>query len=247
MKHIKKAINLAVVLILSSGPLAALDLKSKAMQMAGEIVANPAAFFYDFQQDIEATIPLPPGKSYGFQTGLFPTIIPLGYLNLSGKYRLHAEGRMAPGLPQVDLIGGYWDMLWAKVMANQSDDVDDAKFRGYYGGLILSSSLSPKIRTFWGLKISQLKTELNLNKTVDFIGVPVDSFKSGFRDTFFIAGIETPRTIDKNWSIQMNYGVNENILSVKTLWQGKYFDLGLNFFPEGVLVVHPVWNFHMNF
>ncbi len=242
-----RKIILASLILASTSPATALDLKSKSMQLIGEVVANPAAFFYDFQQDVEATLPLPPGKSYGFQTGLFPTMLPMGYMNLSGKYRIFAEGRVSPGFPQVDLIGGYWNMLWAKILANQSDDVDSARFYGYYGTLMLSSSLSPKIRSFWGLKLSRLRARLDLNKTVDFMGVGVNSFDSGFEDTFFIIGIETPRTTDKLWSLQLNYGLNENALAVKAMWQGKYFDLGLNFYPEGVLVVHPVWNFHINF
>ena len=244
-----KKILLSAVLVLglSNVSSAKIDFEAKAMQLAGEIIANPAAFFYDFQQDLEGTTPLPPGKSYGFQTGLFPTTIPLGYTNLSGKYRVHAEGRIAPGVPQLDLIGGYWNMIWAKMAANQSDDIDKAVFRGHYMGFILSSSVSPRVRTFWGYKRSQLTANLKLNKTVDFMGVDVDSFDSGFEDDFFIAGIEHPKGLGKLWSMQLNYGIREQIMSAKVSWYGKYFELGFNIYPEGVFVIHPVWNFHLNF
>ncbi|MBI4656818.1 MAG: hypothetical protein HY746_08765 [Elusimicrobia bacterium] len=244
----KKSILSGVFLFCFSGSsFAGFDFESKAQQLLGEILANPSAFFYDFQQDLEGTLPLPPGKAWGLHTGLFPSVIPMGYTNISGKYRLHAEGRMYPGLPQMDLIGGYWDMIWAKLATNQSDDVDKASFNGYYYGFILSSSVSPRIRTFWGYKRSQLKAELKLNKAQDLMGVSVTSFDSGFKDDFLIAGLEHPKGINKFWSIQLNYGLSEKIITTKVCWYGKWFELGLNIYPEGVLVIHPVWNFHLNF
>ena len=235
--------------IVKSPAFATIDLTSTGMKMAGEIVANPAAFFYDFQQDLEGTTPLPPGKTFGIQTGLFPTFIPLTYTNVSGKYRLHAEGRIAPGVPQVDLIGGYWDMLGAKLATRNSDSIDSARFGGYYVGAIASSSVSPRVRTFWGYKHSVLDAKLNFKpgKEVDFLGTKVNSFDTGFRDDFLIAGIETPKGISKLWSIQLNYGLKTQVFSSKVSWYGKYFELGLNIYPEGVLVFHPVWNFHLNF
>src|SRR3989339_720195 len=208
--------------------LAGLDFKGKGTQLAGEILANPGAFFYDFQQDLEATHPLPPGKSFGLQTGLFPSLLPAGYGNLSAKFRLHPEGRLKPGLPQLDFIGGYWNMIWAKMAANQSDDINKASFAGYYAGFILSTSLSPRARVFWGYKHSQLKAELDLAEPVDMLGAKVTKFNSGFRDDFFITGLEHPTGINKWWSIQLNYGVAEKIMASKISWYGKYFELGLN-------------------
>lgn len=235
--------------IVKSPAFAKIDWESKGMQIAGEIMANPAGFFYDFQQDLESTTPLPPGKSFGLQTGLFPTTIPMTYTNVSAKVRLHGEGRLAPGVPQLDLIGGYWDMLAAKMATKDSETIDSAKFGGYYAGAILSSSVSPRVRTFWGYKKSVLKAKLDFKagEEPEFLGTKVNSFDTGFKDDFFIAGIETPKGVSKLWSIQLNYGLKTQTISSKVSWYGKYFELGLNIFPEGVLVFHPVWNFHLNF
>jgi len=228
---------------------AGVDWESKGMQMIGEVMANPAAFFYDFQQDLESTTPLPPGKRFGLQTGLFPTTIPMTYTNVSGKYRLHGEGRIAPGVPQIDLIGGYWNMLAAKMVVKDSKTVDSAKFGGHYLGAIISSSVSPRVRTFWGYKRSVLGAKLDFKPGEEpkLLGTTINSFDTGFKDDFFIAGIETPKGVGKLWSIQLNYGVKTQTISSKISWYGKIFELGLNIYPEGVLVVHPVWNFHLNF
>jgi len=245
----KLTLTLTVLLCLNGISFAGIDWESKGMQMAGELVANPAAFFYDFQQDLEGTTPLPPGKVFSVQTGLFPTLIPMSYLNLGGKFRLHGEGRIAPGVPQVDLIGGYYDMYGARVMARKSDSIDSAKLNGYYMGAILSSSVSPKIRTFWGYKRSALGAKLAFTpgNELDLMGTKVGNIDTGFKDDFLMAGIETPKGISKVWSMQLNYGLRTQTFSTKLSWSGPHFELGLNIYPEGVLVFHPVWNFHVNF
>ncbi len=246
----KRTILLITALLCFNGAaFATIDWESKGMQIAGEIISNPAGFFYDFQQDLEATTPLPPGKTFGIQTGLFPTTIPLTYTNVSGKLRLHAEGRIAPGVPQVDLIGGYWDMLAAKMATKDSKTIDSAKFGGYYMGAIVSASVSPRVRTFWGYKHSVMAAKLDFKpgEEVELMGTTVSSFDTGFKDDFIIAGIETPKGISKLWSMQLNYGLKTQTFSSKVSWYGKYFELGFNIFPEGVLVIHPVWNFHLNF
>ena len=62
-----------------------------------------------------------------------------------------------------------------------------------------------------------------------------------------MAGLEHPTGVNHWWSIQLNYGVGEKVISSKVSWYGKNFELGLNIYPEGVLVIHPVWNYHMYF
>jgi hypothetical protein len=245
----KLTLFLTTLMCLNGAAFAAIDWESKGMQMAGEIVANPSAFFYDFQQDMETTTPLPPGKTVSVQTGIFPTILPMTNLNLSGKYRLHGEGRLAPGVPQVDLMGGYGDMYGARMVAKNSDSIEKAKLNGYYLGAILSSSVSPKIRTFWGYKRSVLKAKFEFaeGKELDLMGTKISNVDTGFKDDFLMAGIETPKGVNKFWSIQLNYGVRTQTFSTKLSWYGPHFELGLNFYPEGVLVFHPVWNYHINF
>jgi hypothetical protein len=245
----KLTLLLTALVCLNGAAFAAIDWESKGMQMAGEIVANPAGFFYDFQQDYEGTTPLPPGKRYSVQTGLFPALLPMTNLNLSGKYRVHGEGRLAPGVPQLDFIGGFSDMYLARMLSKNSDSIEKAKLNGYYLGAILSSLVSPKIRTFWGYKRSVLnaKFEFAPGEELDLMGTKIGNIDTGFKDDFLMAGIETPKGIRKFWSIQLNYGVKTQTFSTKLSWYGPYFELGLNFYPEGVLVFHPVWNFHVNF
>jgi hypothetical protein len=254
-KNMKRLIlALAAPALLAGQAFAAIDWEAKGMQMATEILANPAGFFYDFQQDFEGTTPLPPGKTFGVQTGLWGGILPTAAAmpSLSGKVRLHGEGRLAPGVPQVDIIGGYWSSPLAESAFKDSEDIDNFKFNGKYYGLLVTSSVSPRVRTFWGFKHSEMKVRADFlpdadNKYPQLLGTDLKSFNTGFKDNFLIAGIETPKGVGKLWSMQLNYGLETQTISSKVSWYGKFFELGLNIYPEGVLVVHPVWNFHINF
>lgn len=246
---VKAAVAAVLFCVLPAAcPTAHAGWEGKGAQMVGEIITNPGAFFNDFQQDLEATQPLPPGDWLGFQTGVFPTTLPMTMLNASAKIRLHEEGRLASGLPQLDLFGGCWDMVGAKLAEkHMSDDVNSASFRGNYFGAMLASSLSPRVRLFWGYKHSKLRADLNLKKSVDILGTQVSSFQSGFEDNFFIAGIEHATGLDKFWSIQLNYGLSTKSVASKISWYGRHFEWGINIYPEGVLVLHPVLNYHLNF
>ncbi|MFA6582739.1 MAG: hypothetical protein WCS77_00435 [Elusimicrobiaceae bacterium] len=223
------------------------SLEAKGGEIVAQILTNPAAFFYEFQQDLEWTTPLPPGSWGGVQLGIFPVLLPMGYANLSGKLRLHPEGRWFPGMPQVDVYGGYWKMLLADMAVKQSDDITSADFHGQYVGLTLTTSVSPKVRLFGGWKYARVRANLQLSKQQDIFGTKVDSFSSGLEDHFLVAGIEYPTGLNKWWTMQFNYGLTQELISAKLGWSGQYFDLGLNVYPEGVLVIHPTWNFHVYF
>jgi hypothetical protein len=234
---------------------------NKGEELAADIIANPAQFFFDFQKDMESTNPLPPGNWIGFNwhIGQF-LLIPIPdptVLNLSGKLKLHSEGHWAPGVPQIDLIGGYWDAgplinatgaVDKNATAAQADTkITDAKFNGYYAGAVMSSSLEPRVRMFWGYKYSQMNADLTLNKGIDFLGTKVTKFQSGFQDHFLFAGLEHPTDVNQWWNVQFFYGLTTNDFGAKVSWYHKNFELGLNIYPESVIVIHPVLNWHINF
>src|SRR5581483_1850986 len=135
---------------------------SFGIQQVGDLLANPPQFIYEFQRNMESTTPLPPGKVIGFNYHLLGgiVIVPLPDLttaaNFSTKIRLHPESRLAPGLPQVDLVGGYWNCLPTSLIEDKNakptdtdTKVTNVDIHGYYTGLVLTSSLEPRVRLFW--------------------------------------------------------------------------------------------------
>ncbi len=252
-----------VVMSLCAGTARADVFYNKAIQLASEIISNPAGFFFDFQQDMESINPVMAGKRLGFnwhigQFLLLPVPDPT-FLNLSGKFKLHPEGHWLPGLPQMDLIGGFWDAgpllkpLIDKNAQTQEENpnvdtkIKDAKFKGHFISFMMTSSVEPRVRLFLGWKYSKMSAELGLNRDQDLIGTAVRSFKVGYNDHFLTAGIEHVYGTNKWWIAQLSYGLGENSIASKISWYRKNFELGLNVYPEGVFVIHPVLNWHINF
>lgn len=267
----------ACVACLPALPASADPFENKAVELASELASNPAAFFFDFQQDQESTNPLPPTKGLGlnWHFGQFIPIIPPyliipipdpTILNLSAKVKVFRENGLFPGMPQLDAIGGFWTAgpFLKKAVEEDAltcDDPDcvgepypdpgnklkDAQFNGRFMGVVLTSSLEPRVRLYWGFKQSQMKAEATLNKPIDIQGSNVKSFSSEYKDKFLFAGLEHPTGPNKFWLLQMSYGLDNRSLMGKVSWYRKYLELSLNIYPEGVFVIHPSLNFHFNF
>lgn len=234
--------------------------QSFAIQQAGKLLSNPPQFIYEFQRNMESTNPLPVGKRFGinyhFLGGII--IVPLPDLtsayNVSAKLKLHSEGRLYPGLPQMDVVGGHWDSLLTSMIEDKnakSTDADTkvtkASLDGSYAGLIMTSSLEPRVRLFWSYKYSQLDIDIRLNKAEEILGSSVDSFKGSLKEHTVSAGIEHTYGKDKRWIMEGGYGVTNNLLTAKVSWYRKYLEIGLNIYPESVFIMQPQVNFHFNF
>ena len=234
--------------------------ESFGIKQAGKLLSNPTLFVYEFQRNMESTNPLPPGKRFGVNSHLLGgiLIIPLpditSAFNVSAKVRLHPEGKIAPGFPQVDLIGGYWDSLLTSSVEQKGATANDtetkitrAKFGGSYAAVVLASSLEPRVRLFWGYKFSRLAIDIGLNRPETILGNTISSFKSELTEHTLSAGIEHTYGQDKRWILEGGYGVKNNLLSAKVSWYLKYVELGLNMYPESVFIMQPQFNLHFNF
>lgn len=234
--------------------------KNFAIQQVGKLLANPTQFVYEFQRNMESTNPLPPGKRVGLNYHLLGGIIILplpdltSAINGAAKVRLHPEGKLYPGLPQFDLVGGYWDSLLVASIADKNakptdttTKITEAKMGGYYTGLTMTTSLEPKIRLFWGYKYSRLDVNVTLNRPEKILGATVKSFEGKLDEHTLSAGLEHTYGKDRRWIMEGGYGVKNNLLTAKVSWQRKYLEVGLNIYPESVFIMQPQINFHFNF
>lgn len=234
--------------------------ESFGVKQAGKLIANPPLFFYEFQRNMESTFPLPPGKRFGVNTHLLGgiIIIPLpdvtSVFNFSAKVRVHPESKLAPGLPQVDLVGGYWNSALTSLIVDKNAKTTDtetklsrAELGGNYGAVVFTSSLEPRVRLFWSYKLSRMNLDLGLSKPEVILGNSVSAFKSELTEHTVAAGIEHTYGENKRWVLEGGYGVRNNLLSAKVSWYRKYLELGFNIYPESVFIMQPQLNLHFNF
>jgi len=252
--------TLTLGLVLSRPARAASQFESFGVKQLGKLIANPPLFFYEFQRNMETTFPLPPGKRFGLNTHILGgiLIIPLPDVttafNFSAKVRVHPEGKLAPGVPQIDLVGGYWNSLLTSLIedsdAKASDDetkLSRADLNGNYGGIVFTSSLEPRVRLFWSYKLSKMNLDLGLSRPEVILGSSVSAFKSKLTEHTVAAGIEHTYAKDRRWVLEGGYGVVNNLLTAKVSWYRKYLELGFNIYPESVFIMQPQLNFHFNF
>jgi hypothetical protein len=225
------------------------DLKSYAEQSVAKAIAEPARFFSELRYDSEVIFPVNSGKNYTFNMNFLPSLLPFTYLNSSFNYCLYKEGKFHTSLPQIDIAGGFGYMIGANILANASDDVDGAKIYGYHIGLIFSDSFASKTRIYYGFKHSYTSAKLDLSpsKNHTLLGVSVNSFETQFSENYLIFGVEFLKDLNKYWSINLSYGLSNQSIVYGVGWYGKWFMMGFNFYPEGVIQIHPYWGMRLGF
>lgn len=225
------------------------SLADTGSEMVAQIVSDPARFFYEIKADSEESLPVSSGKTYTLSVELFPTLVPFTYANASLNYNIYKEGKLAVGMPQIDLMIGAQYMFGSKIAVNLTNDINDANFWGYNAGVMFSNSFNSRTRTFYGFRHSFLSAKLDMkkDKNYELLGVRINSFNSSFSENSIIFGVETLKDINKYWAMQINYGLSNNTLIARLSWYGKWFELGFNIYPEGVLVVHPTWSLRLGF
>jgi len=257
----KKLLLFALAAAFLAQPLRAENqFQSFGIQQAGKLLANPPLFFYEFQRNMESTFPLPPGKRFGVNTHLLGgiIIIPLpdvtSVFNFSAKVRVHPESKLAPGIPQVDLVGGYWNSALTSMVVDKNAKTTDtetklsrAELGGNYGAVVFTSSLEPRVRLFWSYKFSRMNMDIGLSKPEVILGNSVSAFKSELTEHTVAAGLEHTYGENKRWILEGGYGVRNSLLSAKVSWYRKYLELGLNIYPESVFIMQPQLNLHFNF
>lgn len=233
------------VLFFYSLNLYSLDAKSSLKSIVARVVAEPALFLREIKSDAEITLPVRPGSDWAVNYAIFPTFFPFIFLSPSFSKRLYMES----SLPQIDFFGGFQYFIAGSAFSNSTEDVEDVSFWGYHGGFLVSNSVTSKIRNFYGLKYSYsfAKLQLSKDKKHELLGVQLRSFKFSDSTVYAIFGVELMRDIEKYFAIQLNYDIINSNVVMKTGWYGKWFEVGLNFYPDGIISIHPVWNMRLNF
>jgi hypothetical protein len=225
------------------------DLKSYAEQSVAKAIVDPARFFSELKMDSEVVFPVNSGKRYTFNVNFLPSLFPFTYLNSSFNYCLYKEGRLYTSFPQIDLIGGAAYMIGGNVLANATNDVNKISVYGYHLGFVFSDSFESKIRIYYGFKHSYTLSRLKLSssKKHTFLGVNITDFDSKFSDNILVFGVEFLKELNKYWSINVSYGISKQTIVYGVGWYGKWFMMGFNFYPEGIIQIHPYWGMRLGF
>lgn len=221
------------------------DLPQEIIDLGLDFIENPGDLFFNLQQDIEDCTPLPAGqieglkkKYFGFRINVFPTLLPTSLGNISLKARFNSETIY---IPQIVVVGGFGKILALSLIPSKSEDGEEIpkpENNVYYYGLILSKTFENTI-LYLGVKYSEFLLKVRLPKEIDFYGSTLSEINFNVNDTFLFTGIMLPTGNKKIITAQMAYGLKYKKIVARLGAEYDHLQIGLDIFPEGLLVFHP--------
>ena len=224
------------------------DMTSRAISIGTGIATDPASFLYDLHQNMEDMSPSPVGRRVDVGTVLFPSFLPLAMINGNGKIQVLREHG---GIPQFDLLGGGWTSLVTKFIPDVKVD-----WWGWNLGFLVTGTVDPRMRLFFGYEMSQLKAGWDLtgpNEIKDSsssTGLKASSLNKGDigkTEHILVLGSEVLRARDNFLVAQLGFGLTTQRLSAKLTWRGNIFDSGITFYPEGSWIIWPFEAWRLKF
>ncbi|MCB4791874.1 MAG: hypothetical protein LHV68_08300 [Elusimicrobia bacterium] len=206
---------------------------------------NPGDFFFNLHSNNEDFSPLPSDRHGSVRFNFFPTFLPLTWTSLNLKFNVLKDNGTSP---QIDLIGMYGDLLALHAIQSSLGDVKPT-FSDYSIGAIVSKQANEDTKIFGGCKIStvQLKVQLSSSSVVEQGAFRLDHIDFNVKDTFLFTGIYHQTTENDYLVAQAGYGFTYKKIISRIMAGHKHFEIGMDIFPEGLLVIQPFMAWHWYF
>ncbi|MCS7151357.1 MAG: hypothetical protein NZ928_03100 [Endomicrobia bacterium] len=221
------------------------QLPQEIIDLGLNFIENPGDLFFNLQQNIEDCSPLPAGqitglknKYFGFGFNLFPTLLPTTLGNISFKIRFNKERNY---IPQIGAIFGFGRILALNLIPSKNengDEIPKPENNVYYYGLVLSKTFENTV-LYLGVKHSEFLLKVKFAEEFEFYGSILNEFNFRINDTFLFTGIMLPTEKKKLIVAQMGYGLKYKKIVARLGAEYSHLRLGLDIFPEGLLVFHP--------
>ena len=218
---------------------------SAVIDMGLKFLDNPGDFFFNLHSDNEDYSPLPTEKHGAVRFNFFPTFFPLTWGNISLKAKILNEKGY---IPQLDISGTYGDLLALRMIP--SDDKGDSVkpvFTDISYGLIISKSVNDKTKIFGGARYSTINMDVTFSTPVKMGAFEMASLNFKVDDTIVYSGISHKVAPDAYVVAQAGYGFKYKKIVSRIVMSHKHLELGLDIFPEGLLVFHPFMAWHWYF
>jgi hypothetical protein len=213
------------------------------IDFALNFVENPGDLFFSLEQSMEDVSPLDK-KWFGIRTNFLPGLLPFTLGNLSFKTRFNKE---TENIPQIGLSAGYGKILVLS-MIPKDEDTPTPESVNYYYGITLSKTFDEKTIVYLGTKYSQAMLEVKLSSPVAIVGeTKLSEIKFKIDDIFYFTGIAIKTSPKRTVIAQMAYGPKYKRIVARVGVVGAHSEVGLDIFPEGLLVFYPYVSYHWRF
>ncbi|MEN3013446.1 MAG: hypothetical protein ABDH23_02380 [Endomicrobiia bacterium] len=225
----------------------AIGIEEELIDAGFRFLENPADLFFNLGQNIEDTSPVLAkdfkgikNKYITIRTTILPVFLPVTLGNLAVKIRINSEKDY---IPQVGFSFGFGRVLIFDFIP--TEDIPKPQNMAYYYSLVISKTFEDTI-IYLGTKYSEFSIKLKLSEQLEFYGEKIDEFNFNANDIFLFSGIMLPKR-NKVVFAQMGYGFKYRKIVARLAAEYNSVQLGLDIFPEGLLVLHPYFALSIKF
>ncbi len=254
----KKLLTAVLVCFALSAP----RLKADTPQIPQEIIDlglrfidNPADFLFDLHSNMEDSVPVPSYRNAQIRFNFFPTFIPFTWAGLNLKIKLLNEREY---IPQIDVQGQYGQNIGLTIVSSMmssdssgsSESTSTAKptLYDYTAALILTKKVDENSRLFIGPKLSYVNLNFKPSEPIDLGGgLTIGDLNVAATEIFIFGGLEHKLSKDRFVVSQLAYGIKYNKLMARITSSSPHVEVGMNIYPEGVIVIHPFLAWHWYF
>jgi hypothetical protein len=209
---------------------------------------NPFVYLTDtllnFHHDNEDMFPVPKDKHFSLRFNLAaPVPIPmiLIFNGINVKFRAIKELK---NIPQIDLFGTYGTVLALNYIPMEGIK---PSYSDTTVGLNFTKSVDKKTRLFLGMQQTSLNFHIKLSTDTSSGSISLEEFKTDISDIYVFTGIEYHTSPTKYIYAQTGLGLKYNkIISRISMWYN-FWELGLNIYPESLIVFYPYIACHICF
>jgi hypothetical protein len=216
------------------------------IDMGIKFLDDPGDFFFNLHTNNEDLSPLPKNRHAAIRLNFFPTTLPFTWSNLNAKVKIKND---AGYWPQIDVSAEYGNILALQAVKSSNDDGREIKpsFTDYSLGAIASKSMNDRTRLFGGIKYASVNMDVTFSTPVVLGAFNMSSLHFKVADTSFFMGI-SQQTGDESFTVaQIGYGLKYNKITSRIMLCHPHFELGMDIFPEGLLVLQPFMAWHWYF
>lgn len=208
---------------------------------------DPGDFFFNLHVDNTDYSPLPQRRNAAVRFNFFPTFLPFTWANLNTKVKVKNDSGY---WPQIDLVGEYGNIL-AMQAVQSSDDSSGQQikpmFYDYSAGVTASKAMDDQTRLFGGVRYDSVNMDVTFSTPVVMGAFHMSSLNFKVADTSIFMGISHQTGNESFLVAQAGYGFQYKKITSRIMLCHPHYELGMDIYPEGLLVIQPFLAWHWYF
>jgi hypothetical protein len=208
---------------------------------------DPGDFFFNLHTDNTDFSPLPGNRHAAIRFNFLPTFIPFTWASLNTKVKVKNDSGY---WPQIDLVAEYGNILaMSAIKSNDDPGGQSVKpvFYDYAAGITASKIMDDKTRLFGGARYDSVNMDVTFSTPVALGAFNMSSLNFKVADTSLFMGISHQYGDNEYMVAQAGYGFKYKKISGRIMMCHPHYELGMDIYPEGLLVIQPFLAWHWYF